>query len=171
MRKVIRMKRRWKIQMHDPPAKLIVTFLLFALSAMLSGCFGGAPDKGAQKNANVNTEKTPDELEQKLNALKTADFNYIFTFRRKDGEKFDPEDKSLFKAHTFRANRRRLSNDEKVLFVGTNYKIEDKDLKVLKDRFEFEDFSKSEEQIEKERKEDQNTNPKNNGNSNKNENT
>ncbi len=145
--------------------------MLFAVAAMLSGCFGEATEKRPQKNANVNTEKTPDELEQKLKALKTADFDYIFTFRRKDGEAFDAEDKSIFKAHTFRANRRRLSNDEKVLFVGTNYKIEDKDLKVLKDRFEFEDFSKSEEQIEKERQKDQNANPKNTGNSNKNENT
>ncbi|MEZ5347107.1 MAG: hypothetical protein R2681_16285 [Pyrinomonadaceae bacterium] len=146
-----------------------VTIIIFILAGLISGCFGEEPDRTSQNNANVNVQNTPDEFKQKLEALKTADFDYIFTFRRKDGEKFDSEDKSIFKAHTFRANRRRLSNDEKVLFVGTNYEIEEKDMKVLKERFDFEDFSKSEEQIKKEAEKNQNTKTEENGNKNANE--
>ena len=115
---------------------LVLRIAIFAVSLISVGCFGDPAGSRTPKNTNPEVRKTPDELEQKLKALKTADFDYIFTFRRKDGEAFDAEDKGIFKLHTYRANRRRLSNDEKVLFVGSNYKFEDKDLKDLKDRFE-----------------------------------
>ncbi len=126
-------------------------FLAFFSFALLS-CADQSLSATSSNNSNATPKKTPTEFERELKSLKNADFDYIFAFKRKDGEAFESEDKKAIRQHSYVANRRTLTGDEKIVFVGSNYKILEKDMKKLKERFEVEDFSKTEEQIEKEKK-------------------
>lgn len=94
------------------------------------------------------------EFEREIMSLKTADFDYIYVLRRKDGEKLTDEDKDFIRANRHHAtNRSSLSVDEKVVYIGSNFAFEENSLEALKERFAFEDFSKPADQIEKEKKE------------------
>lgn len=104
------------------------------------------------------------EFERELRSLKTADFDYIYVLRRKDGEPFTAEDREFIRQNRHHAtNRSSLSEDEKIIFVGSNFAFEDESLANLKERFAFEDFSKPQSQIEKEQ-EEEGTNTNKNGN-------
>ena len=95
-----------------------------------------------------------DEFESELTALRNADFDYIYSFRRKDGNPMDSDDKRFVKNNShFATNRFTLSKDEKVIFAGSNYRFPEDGLAALKDRFEFGDYSKPEAELEKKRKE------------------
>ncbi len=131
--------------------RIIFLLIIFGLSSLGFAC-------GLIKSENTTVAITPSkvtptpvisEFERELNSLKTADFDYIFAFKRKDGKAFSSEDKKFFKEKTYRANRRTLAKDNKTLFVGTNYAIEDKDLGDLKERFDYEDFSKPAAELKK----------------------
>ena len=74
--------------------------------------------------------------------MRTADFNYIFVLRRRDGAKMDAEDRAVVRNATYEANRRSLSDDDKAVIVGTNYPIAADKMKTLADRFDIEDHSK-----------------------------
>lgn len=118
-------------------------------------------------NAAAPAKREMTEFEREIRSLKTADFDYIFVFRRKDGGVMTAEDKRFIKdkAH-FATNRFTLSKDEKAVFAGSNFAFEEEDLNALKERFAFEDFSKPAEQIKKEEEEananSSNTNSKSN---------
>ncbi len=130
--------------------KLSPFLFIFAVTSLGFSCGSDAPEiKSASNTPTANAKPKVTEFERELKSLKTADFDYIFTFKRKDGEAFSSEDKKIFKEKTYRANRRTLAKDNKTLFVGTNYAIEDKDLSDLKKRFDYEDFSKPAAELKK----------------------
>lgn len=83
------------------------------------------------------------EFEREIKAMKTAKFEYIFVFRRKDGGVLNDEDKQFIreKAH-YATNRFSLSKDGTTVFAGSNFKFDDDSLNDLKERFDFQDFSK-----------------------------
>lgn len=74
--------------------------------------------------------------------MKTAQFLFIYVFRRKDGQPLDADDKR-YAARVIppEMNRRTISDEGKAIIVGSNFRIPDETLKVLKQRFEFADFS------------------------------
>lgn len=125
---------------------LSLTCLSLAM-LIVSAC--GSAESQNKAEASPTPEMT--EFEREIRSLKTADFDHIYVFRRKDGEKMTAEDKRFIKdkAH-FATNRFTLSKDEKVVFAGSNFEFEKENLEALKDRFDFEDFSKPPEQIRKE---------------------
>lgn len=134
--------------------------MIFAVIAVFvaGGC--SADDNSKTSVSNASPTKTPlSELERGIKSLRTVDFDYIFLFKRKDGEAFSSEDKKFLKAQTYIANRRSLLKDEKTILIGSNYEIEKKRLDALKKRFDFEDFSKPPEKRKKE-KPDSNSNVK-----------
>jgi len=134
--------------------------MIFAVVAAFVGVGCFAEDDSKTSAVNTSPTKTPlSELEREIKSLRTVDFDYIFLFKRKDGEAFSSEDKKFLKEQTYIANRRSLLKDEKTLLVGSNYEIEKKRLDALKKRFDFEDFSKPPEKRKK-KKPDSNSNVK-----------
>ena len=79
--------------------------------------------------------------------MRTANFNYIFVLRRKDGAKMDADDKAFVRGVTGGFNRRTLSDDEKAVIVGSNPRVPDDTLQMIKSRFDVEDFSKPSSEI------------------------
>lgn len=136
---------------------------LFSLSLLLGFLFACQPSQTENTNTKDISESakitpTPEEeiseFEKELKSMRVADFHYIFTLKRKDGEKFTGEDRTFVRDRKhYAANRFTFVDDDKVLFVGSNYVFTNKNMQELKDRFELADFSKPKEQIEREKEE------------------
>jgi len=81
-------------------------------------------------------------------AMRTADFNFIYVFRRKDGGVLNSDDRSFMNANTpYEINRKKLVDGGRALIVGSNFRFPAENFKVMKERFSFEDFSKPESEI------------------------
>lgn len=86
-------------------------------------------------------------VEKEVEAMRTADFNFIFVLRRKDGAAMSADDKTAIRSLTKDANRRSLSDDGLAVIVGSNYRLPAEAMLALRDRFEIQDFSKPEPEI------------------------
>ena len=82
-----------------------------------------------------------------LQTMKTANFEYIFVFRRKDGGEFDGEDRKYLKTNSPAETNRFISTDDgKAFIAGSKYKFPPENLEVLRLRFNIEDYSATEQQ-------------------------
>lgn len=125
---------------------LVLTIGLFAILSLASAC---GPNKRIMQSGSrspepsVNVPAPVSEYEADLKAMQTADFNFIYVFRRKDGGVLDSDDKRFMNATMPQElNRRSLSDGEKVLIVGSNFRFPPEKLKLMTERFAFEDYSK-----------------------------
>lgn len=90
----------------------------------------------------------PAKIEDDIAAMKTADFNFIYVFRRKDSAGLDKDDRAFMNGHIpYEINRKQIADGGKALLIGSNFRFPAEDFKALKDRFLFEDFSKPESEI------------------------
>jgi len=100
------------------------------------------PDPAAAAATPLNA------LEQEINAMRTADFNFIYIFRRKDGAALDPEDKKTASANIPpEINRRKVIEDGRAVIIGSNYRLPPENYKVMSSRFAVEDHSKPESEM------------------------
>lgn len=152
--------------------------ILVFISLFLFACQPTETDNknSSELSKSVNITPTPKveltEFESELKSMRIADFYYVFTLKRKDGRAFDSEDKKFVRDNKhYAANRFSFIENDTILFIGSNYEFTEENLMALRERFEFEDFSKPKEQIEKEKlekkvererkkEEDQNSNTK-----------
>lgn len=120
------------------------------LVVVLIGIFGVActPNprivNSAQTPETVPTERPQaSPFESDLEAMRTADFNYIYVFRRKDGAVLDNDDKSFINSNKpLEVNRVRLSDSGKAVIFGSNFRLPPEALNNLIDRYAFQDYSK-----------------------------
>lgn len=97
------------------------------------------------KNTEIIVEKNLTEFERDLETMKTANFDFIFVFRRKDAAAFDAEDKKFLRANTPLGTNRFVSTDENRAFIaGSLYAFSPENLERLRSRFLVEDYSKPE---------------------------
>jgi hypothetical protein len=90
----------------------------------------------------------PSRIENDIEAMRTADFNFIYVFRRNDGAELQPDDRAFLSANTpYEINRRKISDAGRALVIGSNFRLPPENFKALKERFAFEDFSKPESEI------------------------
>ena len=87
--------------------------------------------------STVDLKKT--SFEQDLRDMQTANFDYIFVFRRKDGGIFDKDDKKFLRDNTPIETNRWTSTDEgKAYIAGSGFGFSPENLNALKSRFIFE---------------------------------
>jgi hypothetical protein len=99
-------------------------------------------------NTAANSIPALRTFEHDLNAMRNADFNFIYVLRRKDRALLDADDKSFISRTTpSEINRRALADEGKALILGSNFRLPDDNLKLFKERFSFEDHSKPESEI------------------------
>lgn len=97
------------------------------------------------KNAAIVVEKNLTEFERDLETMRTANFDFIFVFRRKDAAAFDSEDKKFLRANTPPGTNRFVATDENRAFIaGSLYAFSPENLERLRSRFLVEDYSKPE---------------------------
>lgn len=98
-------------------------------------------------NAPASVETAASTFEKDLETMRTADFDFIYVFRRTDAAKLDADDRAFLRVNTAEVNRRKLSDEDRAIIVGSNYRIPAENLKALSDRFAVADHSKPESDI------------------------
>jgi hypothetical protein len=99
------------------------------------------------QSVEANSTPTVRTFDQDLTAMRTADFNFVYVFRRRDGGVFNPDDKAFISSTTPpEMNRKTLSDGGKAVIVGSNFRMPADILNVFKSRFVIEDHSKPESQ-------------------------
>lgn len=88
----------------------------------------------------IEAKKTT--LEEDLREMQTANFGFIFVFRRKDGAVFDKDDQKFLRENTPpETNRWRRSDDGKAFIAGSWFTFSPAQLTALRNRFNIEDYS------------------------------
>lgn len=96
-----------------------------------------------EARANSQAEPAVRSFDRDLETMRTANFDYIYVMRRKDGAVLDGDDKKYVKLNSpVETNRFILSDEEKAVIAGSKYKFAEQNLMALRDRFNIEDFSK-----------------------------
>nr|MBA2737158.1 hypothetical protein [Pyrinomonadaceae bacterium] len=85
-------------------SRLIVSFALMTLALFTFACKPNSSILNSQKNSRTqsanSTGKTVNSFERDLETMRTADFDFIFVLRRKDGGKLDGEDRRYIKTNS-----------------------------------------------------------------------
>ena len=90
----------------------------------------------------------PPRIDSDIAAMKTADFNFIYIFRRKDGGELDADDRAFMNANLpYEINRKKISDGGRALIIGSNFRLPADNFKAMRERFAFEDLSKAESEI------------------------
>jgi hypothetical protein len=118
----------------------ILFFWLMILALLNTAC--ESPSLKKANRAASTPENKQTEFESDLQTMKTADFEYIFVFRRKDGGAFDGEDRKYLRANSPTEINRFISTDDgKAFIAGSKYKFPPENLETLRLRFNIEDYS------------------------------
>ena len=137
-------------------SRLTISVLLTFAAAALLAC---GPDQRIIESGNTNSAQSSSSetnsapaatpsLEQDVEAMRNADFNFIYVFRRKDGQRLDADDRKFMSAVIpVEINRRTISDSGKVLICGSNFRIPPEAWNEMKVRYTFDDYSKPESEI------------------------
>jgi len=126
-------------------------FVSFLLAGSLFTMACGPNEEILKSNSNqpsteptsaANSQPAYDTVENEVENMRTADFDFIFVLRRKDGGIMQPDDKAFVRANAANANRRSLVEDGKAIVIGANAGTLGDVTKKLAERFEVQDFSK-----------------------------
>ena len=94
--------------------------------------------KDASPQGNVDSKTS---FAQDLEAMRTADFQFVYVVRRKDGGTIDAEDRGVIKLQTSTANRRVAADDDKAFIIGTNVPIPPQNMAAIYNRFAVENYA------------------------------
>ncbi len=124
-------------------ARLLIFILLLLVSL---GCQPNQTILNDRQPTPAPVENTPeiiiDDLEERLKSVQTGNFEFIYVFRKKDGEIFSGDDKKYLKDNApFDTNQWVLTSDKKGVIAGSNYTFIPENLEALKKRFRIEDYS------------------------------
>jgi len=122
-----------------------IHLLVFGIVFFMLVNFACTPRSFEKPNAAAPPPSTAEDkrasFQNELEKMKTANLQYIFVFRRKDGGAFDGEDKKYLRASLPFNNRVVLADEDKAVVVGSNYKFPPENLDALRARFDIEDYS------------------------------
>jgi len=123
----------------------VLTGLIF-FSLMNFACDNRSFEKANVSEPLAAPEEKQSNFASDLQAMKTANFDYIFIFRRRDGGAFDAEDKKYLRANAPVETNRFVSTDNgKAFIAGSKFKFPPQNLEILRIRFNVEDYSAIEE--------------------------
>lgn len=120
---------------------------LIFCAGFLVGCADSTPVNN--QTANVSAAKpTParspqTSLEDRLFYIKNGNFRQVVAISRKDNGKLTSEDIDYIKqyAPSEQINQRLLTDDNKYVVAGTNFKFTPEQMEALQKRFTVEDFT------------------------------
>ncbi len=117
--------------------------LLAAFASLFAGC--GANENilksGKDTSAPSNAESSAIIFAKELEAMRNADFRFVYVLRRKDGGVIDAEDRSVIKMQTVDMNRRVSADNDKAFIIGSNAQLPPKNMLTLLERFAVENYS------------------------------
>lgn len=109
--------------------------------------------EATKPEANQTVENEIPPFERDLQTMRTANFDFIYVFRRKDGGAFDAEDRKYLRTNAPPETNRFISTDDGRAFIaGSSYKFTAENLETLGKRFNIEDYSAKKEETKEETK-------------------
>jgi hypothetical protein len=105
------------------------------------GANEGVLRSGRETPTQSNVQSAKTTMEKDIDEMRTAGFSFIYVLRRKDGQKFDSEDRGVVRLQTADANRRVTSDEDRAVVIGTNYAIPPQNMMILFERFAVENYS------------------------------
>ncbi len=130
---------------------LLMFFLLVGLSCQPSQRVLEGRQPVSTPVSGATPEKAIDDFEDRLKSVQTGDFDFVYAFRRKDGDVLSSDDIKYFKENSpWETNQRVLTDDKKALIAGSNFAFPPENLDALKKRFKIEDYSPEKEVLKKE---------------------
>lgn len=126
----------------------VVAVLLAA--AMTVGC---GPNQRIIESAASPTPApvsapAPTTLEQEIGAMRNADFNFIYVFRRPDRAELTADDKKYVADRVpLEINRRKLADGGRAIILGSNFRLAPETRAMLLEKFTLDDLSKPESEI------------------------
>lgn len=121
----------------------ILAFAAIISSLLVSAC---GPNEGVLRSGKgnavaANSAVKQSSLESDVEAMQTANFEFIYVIRRKDGGEIDPVDRGLLKVLTEGVNRRISSDNGRAFVIGSNSAVPADKMTTLYDKFAVEDHS------------------------------
>jgi hypothetical protein len=117
---------------------------IFLLTVLNFACTPRSFEKPNAAAPPSTAEDRQTSFQNELEKMRTANLQYVFVFRRKDGGAFDGEDKKFLRGNLPFNNRVVLADEDKAVIVGSNYKFPTENLDALRLRFNIEDYSAAE---------------------------
>ena len=138
--------RKVRNNRFDKLTRLFFCSIILLLFLVTVGC--ESPSLKANKTTvNQTAENEIPPFERDLETMRTANFDYIYAFRRKDGAAFDGEDRKFLRATAPPQTNRFVSTDDGRAFIaGSGYKFSPEILEALSKRFNVEDYSSKKEE-------------------------
>jgi len=96
---------------------------------------------GKEPTPQANADSGKTTFEKDLDAVRTADFSFVYVLRRKDGGVIDAEDKSVIRLQTAQANRRVAADDGRAFIIGSNFPLPPQNIAAIYGRFAVENYS------------------------------
>lgn len=121
--------------------KHLIATVLMTACCTACGANESVLKSGRETPAQANVGPVKTTIERDIDEMRTAGFTFIYVLRRKDGQKFDAEDRGIVRLQTADANRRVTSDEDKAVVIGLNYAIPPKNMFVLFARFAVENYS------------------------------
>jgi hypothetical protein len=121
----------------------ISAFVCFALFLCSCGANESILKSGKKTPEPVNAAPQKAPVQQELDAMRTAGFDFVYALRRVDSDKIDASDRSFVKELTADANRRVVTEDEMYIVIGTNTVLSQETMDALLTRFAVGTFPKS----------------------------
>ena len=116
-------------------------FILVSIFASACGANESILKSGKETPAQANVESGKTPFTREIDAMRTADFRFVYVLRRKDGGPIDSEDRGVIKVQTATANRRVAADDDKAFIIGSNVEIPPQNMTALFNRFVVENYS------------------------------
>lgn len=126
--------------------RTILRICLIAVLAFLplTACRQTASDDEPLDTSTYRPLATPlTELEQKLKDVRDGRFQFVWVFKRLDGQQFNSEDSQILRTNAPRVVDWVGLDDKKTYIAGSNFPIEEKNLAALQKRFTIEDKSET----------------------------
>ncbi len=116
-----------------------------AAAFLLAGCgphprFANAPENAAEA---IETRPERPQIERDIESMRTAEFAFVYVFRRKDGGVLDADDRRVLNEQKPpEINRVKLSDEGRAAIFGSNFPLPEPQMKALRGKFAFEDLSR-----------------------------
>lgn len=130
----------------DKSKQLFFFSIMLSLFLLTAACEN--PSLKANKAVvNPTVENEIPIFERDLETMRTANFDYIYAFRRKDGAAFESDDRKFLRANAPPQTNRFISTDDGRAFIaGSGFKFTPEILETLRKRFDVEDYSPKKEE-------------------------
>ena len=93
------------------------------------------------ENPGASSPAQMSSIDREIQAMRDANFRFVWIVRRKDGGQMAADDKAILRANTAEMNRRVLSDDGQAVIIGSNVVPVKENVDAIFGRFAVEDLS------------------------------